>query len=147
MDTVGSGRQREVDAVVHDEGCAGSMAALAQPLGQRQETAGWPLLLPKLGHAASAGEGAVQDRLEVPPPRRRAVEDDVERGVHQPRSRSVSTLVKRPSRNAGSFRTFRWNGIDVFTPSTTVSASARRIRPTASARSPPWTMTFASSES
>src|SRR5207244_917947 len=90
------------DAVVHDEGRARTPAALAQPLGHRQEPAGRPLLLPELNHAAAAGECLVQDRLEVPPPRRGAVEDDVERRVHQPRSRSVATLVRWLS--AGTLR-------------------------------------------
>src|SRR5205823_1264596 len=50
VDAVRRERQSQVHAVVHDEGRARPPAALAQPLGERQETAGLPLVLPGLDY-------------------------------------------------------------------------------------------------
>src|SRR5207302_3095572 len=149
VDTVRLDRDGEVDAVVDDERHPRGRAAAAQPLGQRQQPARRPLLFPKLDHPAAGGDGALEDPVEFPAPGRRAVEDHVEirdQGRHRraaaPGYRVVSRRPRRnpPSRNAGSLRSLWWNGIVVFTPSTTVSASARRIRSIAVGRSSAWTM-------
>src|SRR6516162_11314130 len=147
MHTVGVDRNGQIDPIVHDERDARSTAPVTQPLGQRQEPARRPFLLAKLDHPAAAGDRRVEDLLEVAASRGRPIEDDVERWVHQVRRRTVSTLLTRPSWNDGSSRTLRWNGMDVLTPSRTVSRRARRIRSIASSRLAPRTMILARSES
>ena len=147
VNTVRVDRDREVDAIVHDERHARGAAARAQPLRQGKERTRGARLLAQLDHLGAAVERAREDGVEIAPARDRAVEDDVEAGRRHFRRSGASALVKRPSMNAGCASTRCRNGIVVLTPSTTVSPSARRIRASASARSSPRTMIFAISES
>ena len=60
---------------------------------------------------------------------------------------SMKLVSKWPERNFAFSSTRRWNGIEVFTPFTTYSASARRVRAIASPRSRPQQISFAISGS
>src|ERR1043165_316682 len=60
---------------------------------------------------------------------------------------SMNRVEKSPLMKRGSSQMARWSGIDVFTPSMMKSSSARRPRARASARSFPFTTSFAISES
>ena len=60
---------------------------------------------------------------------------------------SMKRVEKSPLTKRGSSRMARCSGIDVFTPSTMNSSSARRPRASASARSFPFTISLAMSES
>src|SRR5881296_2264411 len=140
VDAVGFDGHREVHAVVHDEGHAGAPAAVAEPARQGQQPPRGPLLLTELDHPAATVDDGAEEVIEVAPARRRPIEDDVERRVYQGCRRATSAVVKRPSMNLGSLSVLRWKGMVVFTPSITVSWSARRMRSMASVRLRPRTM-------
>jgi hypothetical protein len=83
MDAIGVDGERQIDAVVDDERDAGAPAALAQPFGERQELSRGPGFFSQLDQARAAGDRAVENRFEIAPASRGAIEDDVERGVER----------------------------------------------------------------
>jgi len=80
VDAIGVHGEGEIHTVVDDEEAACLAASAPELPGERVDVDGWKLLLAELDETAAATEHGVQERGQLAPAGRAAIEDDVERG-------------------------------------------------------------------